>query len=137
MDREVIESQKAFKAKQQEALVESQKEFRSQLEAKPEIAGFQVDSKQKEGLFNYITKPIGRTNKTQYMMDMEKDPDFRLKLAYFAYLGFDFSKIKEANKKEEIKSLRDKLANTDKLKSKSVDKDSPDAISVLKNKFKF
>lgn len=101
------------------------------------IPGFKLTDKQKEKLYNGITK-FDNEGKNEVMKAREKDPDFDIKVAYLAtVLNWDFTAFEKKANSKTAKSLREML-DTDRFSSggsssRTESKNSKLDVNVMRN----
>ena len=92
-----------------EAEKKEAEEFKNQVLNLDEVAGFKIDKKQAEKLYDYITKPIDKEGNTQF----KKDDTFenRMLYAYFAMIGFDKEQLSKEIRTKQAINFKKKLSN--------------------------
>lgn len=120
-EESLIENQK----KEKEEAIRKHEEYvenvRKTIEEAEDIAGIPISKKAKKEFSDYVTK-VDKEGKTKLHQDIEADPDAQLKMAWFMYNKFDFSKIEKKAKTKVSSKLRESLSNIDsslKMKGKS------------------
>ena len=128
LENKAKRSLSALKAKQQkdqESLIEQQREKEKQyqqqveehwnnvkktLNESTELHGFKVPSNDKDKFFDYISKPV-EEGKSQAMLDHEKaEMETRLAIDYLMFKGFDLSNIISRKAKDQnAKTLRQRM----------------------------
>lgn len=91
---ELVEYQKQQAAAAAKAEQEYWNNFKKDLEAREDIAGFKLTPKVKEKLWDFMTK-VDRSGKTAYETAVEKNKDSSLLFALQAMQGFDISKLEK------------------------------------------
>lgn len=117
----ILNTQKEEHQKQIEAHKEYIEGIKKSIDTAEDIAGIPITKKAKDEFFKYVTES-NKEGKTKLLQDIEADPDAQLKMAWFMYNKFDFSKIETKAKTKVSSKLRDNLSNLDsslKLKGKS------------------
>lgn len=117
----ILNTQKEEHQKQIEAHKEYIEGIKKSIDSAEDIAGIPITKKAKDEFFKYVTES-NKEGKTKLLQDIEADPDAQLKMAWFMYNKFDFSKIETKAKTKVSSKLRDNLSNLDsslKLKGKS------------------
>ena len=117
----ILNTQKEQHQKQIEAHKEYIESIKKSIDNAEDIAGIPITKKAKDEFFKYVTES-NKEGKTKLLQDIEADPDAQLKMAWFMYNKFDFSKIETKAKTKVSSKLRDNLSNLDsslKLKGKS------------------
>jgi hypothetical protein len=121
--KEVLERQKAEAAAYQEQQEKFMADLKEDILKRDDIAGFEFSGKkQKDNFYDYITKIDRKTGKTQLQLDNESDPEAQLKMAWFYFNKFNFSKVEKKAKTKAVSDLKSKLQkatdSSNKLKSK-------------------
>ena len=102
------------------------KDLSSHIDSKEEIIkGVKITPKQRQTLYNNITK-VDADGKNAILKAREADPEFHLKVAYFAtVLNWDLSGMKRTSKTKATRSLVDSLStrkpSTDSIANEVVD----------------
>lgn len=117
-EKEYMLKQQQEQEKRQRAEYEKQmEEFKSNVYSKKDIAGISVTPDQTKKLVDHMTKPVTKDGKSQWQVNLEKDPDVQLKLAYLDMIGWDFSKLQKQAETKATKSLKEKLRSKDTMSS--------------------
>lgn len=105
-----------FEKVQEQAAVSQQENFKKYLgtqkeriESAKEIAGFELNEKDKEGLYKFAFE-TDRSGKTAYQKLKETDKDLDLKLLLLAYKGVDKAKITKEATTATTKKLKKSLS---------------------------
>ena len=103
------------------------------------LPGLTLSDNDKKKIFDSITKPIGKDANGNFINAVQKarmdDPDFDLKVAYFATIkNWDISSIKVVGKKEAVSSLKKAIETQGKSGSLStVRSDKSQIENILKS----
>jgi len=111
-EKNLVSQQKEQHQEQVEAYKTYVDNIKKSIDAKEDIAGFEISPRKKEDFFNYITES-DKEGKTRLLQDIEADPDSQLKMAWLMYNKFDFSNIEKKVKSKVSSKLRDSLSNLD------------------------
>ena len=116
---QMIEQQKQEKQQRIEAHKTWLSDLKTHITKKEEILpGFQLNPKDKDLLYNGITK-LDRNGKNEIMRMREKDPEFDLKIAYLAtVLKWDFSAFERQSTTKSTRKLADVIKSTKKTGSR-------------------
>jgi len=126
----LIEAQKQYATEQEAKKKEEWDNFKKGLFDSEEIAKFKLNSKIKNDLWDYMTKPIDKkTGTTAYYKDSQENEDARYMFAYLLKNKWDIKSLEKQVSSKEVSKLRGKLANyTEKgakmkshLKEKNID----------------
>lgn len=107
---QIIEKQAVEEKKiKEETEKKEAEEFKNQVLNLEEVAGFKLNKKQAEKLYDYITKPIDKEGNTQF----KKDDTFenRMLYAYFAMIGFDKEQLSKEIRTKHTINFKKKLSN--------------------------
>lgn len=109
----LVEAQKTYAKQQQEKAEAEWNAFKDGLYNSESIAGFKINKKEKDAIWDYMTKPIDKkTGVTSYQKDMaEKGAQARYLLAWLMKNNFDISKLEKMVQTKEVSKLRSKLGN--------------------------
>lgn len=117
----ILHNQKLAKERQIKEYEEYVEGIKKTIDSAEDIAGIPISKKVKDDFFKYVTDS-NKEGKTKLLQDIEADPEAQLKMAWFMYNKFDFSKIEKKAKTSVSSKLRDNLSNLDsslKMKGKS------------------
>lgn len=140
--KDVLEKQRAEAAAHQEQQAKFMEDLKSDISEREDIAGFEFSGKkQRDQFYDYITKVDRKSGKTQLQLDNESDSEAQLKMAWFYFNKFNFSKVEKKAKTKAVSDLKSKLQratdSSSKLKSKrktsSPDDRMSDDFSGFKN----
>lgn len=115
----LLDSQKEY-AKQEEARRASQwEEFKKGLFEKDTISGFKFTEKMKNDTWDYMTKIVNKKEGlTQYQIDSQSNPDARYIFAYLLKNKWDKKSLEQEVKNKAISKLTSKLNNYTDTRSK-------------------
>jgi hypothetical protein len=113
----MVKQQQEQEKAQRELYAKQMEEFKSNVYSKKDIAGISVTQDQTKKLFEHMTKPVTKDGKSQWQVNLEKDPDVQLKLAYLDMINWDFSKLQKQAETKATKSLKEKLRSKDTMSS--------------------
>lgn len=110
---ELIEKQKLEKENRIKANKQYWENIKKELDSKKDLKGFNIDNKNlKEGLYEYMTKPV-KNGKSQMQIDNEEadKTEDQLLWAYLKYTKYDIDKLSKSIKTKVTKELKSKLNN--------------------------
>lgn len=110
----ILNLAKAEREKQTKANESYWNSFKDDLYKKEKLKGFNLTSKDKDDLWNFMTAIDRRSGKTAYQEATESDPEASLLFAYMAMSKFDTSKLKKQVKTEVSKEMGNMLKNYSK-----------------------
>lgn len=113
----LIENQKVIAKEREKAQKEQTETFKNTIMNIETIAGFQLNKKDKEDFYNYLTKPV-KHGKTQ--QELDNSFDRQLKQAFFNYKNYDFSDIQRKAKTDSVRSLEKNLKKFTDPNAKSI-----------------
>lgn len=119
-DKKVELYEKQLEEEEKE-LAETQKrefdKFKSEVLATEELGKRKLDKKERERLFDHITKPVNKRGESQFVIN-QKSREKQLQVAYLDMIGFDFSKIEKEATTKAASGLRAKLSKTTDINGK-------------------
>lgn len=109
----LVEAQKKYAQEQDTLRKQDWDNFKKGLMEKETIAGFKVNTKIKNDIWEYMTKPVDKkTGISQYQKDMnEKGAEARYMYAWLMKTNFDISKLERMVQTKEVSKLKSKLGN--------------------------
>ena len=111
-DSNLVENQRQEETRRQDAYKNYLKTLDDMIQKKTEIAGFQLPDKSKKPFYDYITRPVTEVNgqpATQMQADIASDTEGQLKMAFFYFNKFDFTKFKKQADSKAASGLREAL----------------------------
>lgn len=116
----LLEAQKSYAKQQETQRVQEWKEFKDGLYNKETLGGFKVNSKMKDDIWNYMTKPVDKkTGETQYQKDSKENEDARYMFAYLLKNKWDIKALERQVETKQVSKLRDKLTNYTDTRNKN------------------
>lgn len=110
--RLLLDSQKEFARKQQEARAADWADFKKGLFNKEEISGFKFNDKMKTDTWDYMTKIVNKKEGlTQYQIDSATNPDARYMFAYLLKNKWDIKALEKQVTTKAVSKLASKLNN--------------------------
>lgn len=112
-DKSLVENQRKEATQRQEQYKTYLKNLEDTISKKTEIAGFPINDKQKKAFYEYITRPSTEVNgqpSTQLIADTTQDPEGQLKMAWFYFNKFDFSKFQKKAENQAVSGLKSALS---------------------------
>lgn len=88
-EKEYKEKVEAEKAAFEEKQIAQREEFKNKVTNISELNGFKVSKQEATALHDYITKPVGPKGETQYQLDDNSNPEYRLLIPYLTMKKFD------------------------------------------------
>lgn len=108
----LVEAQKDYAIKQQEAIDKEWTTFKDGLYKKEEIGGFKFTPKMKDDLWDYMVKPINKkTGETQYQKDQKESEDARYIFAYLLKNKWDVKSLEKQVESKQVSKLKGSLSN--------------------------
>jgi len=109
----LIEAQKKYAEEQRIKSEQEWENFKNGLYNSESIAGFKINKKEKDSIWEYMTKAVDKkTGVTAYQKDMdEKGAQARYLLAWLMKSNFDVTKLEKLVQTKEVSKLRSKLGN--------------------------
>lgn len=103
-DKAKTQARQAAQAQQEAERVENRRQFEQKVLKSSKIGGISVTPEERQGLADYILKPVDEAGNTQLMLDEANDQDSALLYAYIRQRKLDLSKIeRKAETKATIK----------------------------------
>lgn len=130
--KSLLEAQKEYKKRQEEVANKQWDEFKDNLYKKEELNGFKLTKKQKDDLWEFITKPDKKSGKTQLQNHNETNTDAQFLYAWMALNNWDMSKLEKQVKTKVTSELASKLKNITDSRSK-VSKGASDSFKDKKD----
>lgn len=106
-----LEAEKNRKEEERKRLEEEAVKFKDTVMKAEKIKGFELSKKDRQELYDYVTKPIDDKGNTQSELDVKDDLDTALLIEYLKMKDFDFSKLEKKIASKEKINLRKKLSN--------------------------
>lgn len=114
---QLFEEQKKLKEEREKARQEAAKTFRTTVLSKDEVKGFKLSKNEREQLYDYITKPVDKSGKSQFQID-QNDVDSVIANAYLLMKKFNFDKVKQEAEKKAIVKIKQNLSKVSSTGSK-------------------
>lgn len=108
----LIEAQKELDRKHQEEVKKQWTEFKDNFYNMEDLNGFKLNSKMKDDLWNFMSKPDRKTGKTGLQLHNETNTKAQYLYAYLAYNNWDITKLEKQVKNKVVSELADKLKKT-------------------------
>lgn len=108
----LIEAQKELNRKHQEEVQKQWTEFKDNFYNMEDLNGFKLNSKMKDDLWNFMSKPDRKTGKTGLQLHNETNTKAQYLYAYLAYNNWDITKLEKQVKNKVVSELADKLKKT-------------------------
>lgn len=108
----LIEAQKELDKKHQAEVQKQWTEFKDNFYNMEDLNGFKLNSKMKDDLWNFMSKPDRKTGKTGLQLHNETNTKAQYLYAYLAYNNWDITKLEKQVKNKVVSELADKLKKT-------------------------
>jgi len=127
-NREAREQERQANIERQEIEREQEiTEFKTNVLNRDDVAGFPLSQRDKQGLIDYITKPVDSTGKTKYQEDTQTSGDSELLFAYLSMKGMSYDSIMKSATTTATRKVRKKInKTTDRNMSRSTKNRSDD-----------
>lgn len=99
----------------QESLDKDRELLKSKIISSPDIAGFTPDKKTRENFFDFMYKKDPKTKKTA-MEQVYEDKDNQIKMAWYLFNKFDFSKFEKQVAATKVSKLKEMIERENKNK---------------------